>query len=337
MVRDDASDAAVERTNYTERRSMTGHKKSISAVKFSPDGTCIATASADKTVHLWDCETGTLRGVVQGHSAGVNDLAWSNESHCISTASDDRTVQIFDVRAKYSSIKKLSGHTNYVFCVNYNTYESKQIVSGSFDESVRIFDLRSGGTLRVLPAHADPVTAVHFSKDGRNLLSASYDGNIRIWDAMQCGKLIKTISDESNTPVSAAQFTPNGTYILAGTLDDSLRIYDVKTAKTIKTYAGIDNDHEKTFINRRFCIAPTHVVNHPDSNHGRNSFVATGSENGKIFLWHLQTKRIAQVIDAHQDTVTGVAEHPTRSLLASVSVESALKVKIWDTTSATAM
>ena len=62
-------------------------------------------------------------------------------------------------------LKTLVGHLNFVFCVNFNP-QSNLIVSGSFDETVRIWDVKTGKQLKKLPAHSDPVTSVHFNRDG---------------------------------------------------------------------------------------------------------------------------------------------------------------------------
>jgi COMPASS component SWD3 len=72
-------------------------------------------------------------------------------------------------------LKTLRGHTNFVFCVNFNP-QSNLIVSGSFDESVRIWEVKTGKCLKALPAHSEPVSAVHFNRDGTLIVSASYDG-----------------------------------------------------------------------------------------------------------------------------------------------------------------
>ena len=162
-------------------------------------------------------------------------------------------------------IKTLTGHTNYVFCVNYNP-QSNLIVSGSFDESVKIWDVKSGTQrrtpgvpqahtpaphtlqgsllsatpgkcLKTIPAHSDPVSAVHFNRDGTLIVSASYDGLVyvspprssaatmlarptsrmrshrtapqcrRIWDTAS-GQCLKTLIDDDNPQVYAAAALP---------------------------------------------------------------------------------------------------------------------------------
>lgn len=90
------------------------------------------------------------------------------------SASDDKTLKIWELSSG-KCLKTLKGHSNYVFCCNFNP-QSNLIVSGSFDESVRIWDVRTGKCLKTLPAHSDPVSAVHFNRDGSLIVSSSYDG-----------------------------------------------------------------------------------------------------------------------------------------------------------------
>jgi COMPASS component SWD3 len=93
------------------------------------------------------------------------------------------------------SVKVLRGHTNFVFCLNYNP-ASSILASGGFDESVRLWDVARGSricvasrgcsfavigkTVRVIPAHSDPVTAVQFSHDGALIVSCAMDGMMRV-------------------------------------------------------------------------------------------------------------------------------------------------------------
>jgi len=90
------------------------------------------------------------------------------------------------------------GHTNFVFCCNFNAH-STQVVSGSYDETVKTWDMRDGRCLRTLPAHSDPVTAVQFNQEGSLIVSGSYDGICRIWDSYS-GACLKTLADSDESP-----------------------------------------------------------------------------------------------------------------------------------------
>ena len=105
---------------------------------------------------------------------------------------------------------------------------------------------RTGKCLKTLPAHSDPVSAVHFNRDGSLIVSSSYDGLCRIWDTASGGlvfltfsvggglfhafvlpgQCLKTLIDDDNPPVSFVKFSPNGKYILAATLDNTLKLWD---------------------------------------------------------------------------------------------------------------
>ncbi|KAK3026765.1 hypothetical protein RJ639_040304 [Escallonia herrerae] len=214
-----SSDPAEQPKPYKLSHTLTGHKRAISAVKFSEDGNLLATSSADKTARTWSLPGGAPLHEFVGHDQGISDLAFSSDSRYLATASDDATVRLWDVSTG-SPLKTLAGHTNYVFCVNYNP-QSNMIVSGSFDETVRVWDVKTGKCLKVLPAHSDPVTAVNFNRDGSLIVSSSYDGLCRIWDA-STGHCMKTLIDDESPPVSFVKFSPNGKFILVGTLDNTL-------------------------------------------------------------------------------------------------------------------
>ena len=67
------------------------------------------------------------------------------------------------------------GHTSYVFCVDFHP-RSHIIASGSFDQTVKLWDVRSGDCIKSMAAHSEPVTSVNFNRDGTLIASCSFDG-----------------------------------------------------------------------------------------------------------------------------------------------------------------
>jgi COMPASS component SWD3 len=94
-------------------------------------------------------------------------------------------------------------------------------VSGSFDETIRIWEVKTGKCLHAICAHSMPVTSVSFNRDGSLIVSASHDGTCKIWDS-STATLLKTLIDDKVPAVSFAKFSPNGKFILVATLNDTL-------------------------------------------------------------------------------------------------------------------
>lgn len=205
---------------YRLLKALTGHNRAVSCVKFSNDGTLLASASLDKTLIIWSSATLSPLHRLVGHSDGVSDLAWSSDSHYICSASDDRSLRIWSARPPFDCLKTLKGHSDIVFCVNFNP-QSNLIASGSFDETIRVWEVKTGRCLNVIRAHSMPLTSVHFNRDGSLIVSGSHDGSCKIWDT-QNGALLKTLIDDKVPAVSFAKFSPNGKFILVATLNNTL-------------------------------------------------------------------------------------------------------------------
>lgn len=299
-------------------RECSGFENGVTSLKFTRNGDRLCCASTDNQVGVVDLLSSRIIAKFSGHKQGISDVVWSEDSNYMCSASDDTTLRIWGVRSG-KCLNVLRGHTNYVFCTQFHPH-SAFIVSGSYDETIRVWDMRMGRCLSTINAHSDPITALDFSHDGTVLLSSSLDGLCRIWDVPTWQSLL-TMVDEDCTPASFARFVPNSKYVVASHLDGSIRMYQVlsqrdsgKTCR-VKKYTG----HK----NQKYCCVSAFVGR-------KHSWLASGSEDHKIYLWDVQTEEVAGTLDGHKGCVLGLSHHPSRNLLASGALERNSVIKIWE-------
>ena len=208
------------------------------------------------------------------------------------------------------------------------------LVSGSYDEAVFLWDVRTARLMRSLPAHSDPVSGVDFVRDGTLVASCSSDGLIRIWDT-STGQCLKTLVHEDNAQVTSVKFSPNGKFVLAATLDSCVRLWDYVEGRCVKTYQGHKN--EKFSINAAFGSYGVHPASalKRGSSFGEDggmasdekwAFAACGSETGQTILWDVSSKEILQVLEAHEGVVLGVDVNPEDQSIVTCGIDKTVKV-----------
>lgn len=205
------------------------------------------------------------------------------------------------------------------------------LVTGSYDEAVFLWDVRSARVMRQLPAHSDPVSGVDFVRDGTMVCSCASDGLIRIWDA-GTGQCLKTLVDEDRKGVTSVRFSPNGRFVLAWTLDSCIRLWRYLGADgggCVKTFQG--------HVNRSYSLSGTFgeytCLDEETGSMKVEAFVVSGSEDGDVVVWDVNSKEILWRGVGHKDVVLSVDWAKTKDgkgMLASVGKDRQLRVWIED-------
>lgn len=140
------------------------------------------------------------------------------------------------------------GHTYSVQAISLN-YDNTKIVSGSWDDTIKLWDVASGECEKTFVGHADGIESVAFSHDGTKLVSGSRDNTIKLWDVAS-GTCERTFEGHENMVASVA-FDHAGTKIISGSWDNTIRLWDAASGDCIKTlrqsvdYAILSHDDTK--------------------------------------------------------------------------------------------
>ena len=159
-------------------RARLDHGGPVYAVAFSPDGTRVATGSADRSARVFDAETGAELARLD-HDGPVNAVAFSPDGTRVATGSWDDSARVFDA-ATGAELARLD-HDGPVNAVAFSP-DGTRVVTGSADRSARVFDAATGAELARLD-HDGPVNAVAFSPDGTRVATGSDDRSARVFDA----------------------------------------------------------------------------------------------------------------------------------------------------------
>ncbi|PNP59224.1 hypothetical protein FNYG_14995 [Fusarium nygamai] len=161
--------------------TLEGHSERVDFVVFSHDSKKVASVSFDKTVRIWNAETGACERVLEGHSNWVMSVVFSHDSRKVASASWDKTIRIWNTETgEYERV--LVGHSDWINSVVFS-HHSKKVASASSDETIRIWNAETGECERVLDGHSDWVNSVVFSYDSKRVASDSFDKTVRIWNA----------------------------------------------------------------------------------------------------------------------------------------------------------
>ena len=134
------------------------------------------------------------------------------------------TIFSVNTSAQDVAVSTLEGHGSAVNSVCFSP-DGSLLASGSWDDTIRLWDVRTGKRLRTLTGHLDGVLSVCFSPDGNLLASGSWDDTIRLWD-VRTGKRLRTLTGHKSN-VNSVSFSPDGSLLASGSSDETIRLWEL--------------------------------------------------------------------------------------------------------------
>jgi eukaryotic-like serine/threonine-protein kinase len=200
-----------------------------------------------------------------------------------------------------------TGHSYFIWSVAWSP-DSKRIASGSWDQTVQVWDATDGAHVFIYHGHSKDVVTVAWSLNGNRIASGGGDKTIQVWDASTGGNVL-TYRGHSNG-IHKIAWSPDGKHIVSGSFDNTAQVWDASTGDHVLTYRG----HSDVVY---------WVAWSPDGKH-----IVSGSRDKTAQVWDASTGDHILTYQGHSSSVDTVAWSPDGKRIASAGGDKT--VQVWD-------
>ncbi len=285
----------------------------------------------------------------------VLSCAYSGDGKLFAVGLENGNINLYDT-SNWEKKDTLRGHSGGITSVMYSP-KNDQIVSSSWDTTVRLWNIDTGKTQLILKDHHHEAVNVAYSPNGDQIASISYDNTIKLWDVCN-GNLLQTLKGHSKIVTSVA-YSPKGNQLASASYDDTVRLWDLSSGAllhTLKAHKSIvtsiaylsEGDQlvsaswDKTLLiwdvregkvihtleghnHQVHCVM---YLQHPQGNR-----IVSGSYDKTIRLWNPNTGKLLYTLEGHGDNITSVAYSPQFNQIASGSYDKT--VRLWNINNST--
>ncbi|KAF3661475.1 putative reticulon-like protein B8-like [Capsicum annuum] len=289
---------------------LQGHTDEIWFLQFSHNGKYLASSSADCSVILWEVKLDgrlCLKHRLSGHEEAVSFMSWAPDDNYLLTCGVEEVVRLWDVN---------SGECMHLYQKNGLGLTScgwapdgKRVYCGVTDKSISMWDLE-GKELASWKGHRiNRIADLGITSDGKYMISVCKNNMILLFGLESKSEQI-IIEDEA---ITSFALSADNKHILVSLRNKEIHLWSIEgNAKLLAVYQG----HKLERFVVRSCFG------------GLNqAFIASGSEDSQVYIWHRSTQQILGKLAGHSGTVNCVSWNPANPhMLASASDDGTIRI-----------
>ena len=309
---------------YQEQALLSRSNQEMEKVYFNHDGTVLASIEMfSEKITYWDVTLPKIKKSSKKRHDFPHFGRASSDGNTSATTLFDK-IHIWDTQTNTKQI--LKGHEGYIACLAYSP-DDKIIASGSNDQTVRLWDVKTGKHIRTLTGHQDNITFLSFSPDGSTLISVSRDMTINFWD-ITSGELKLpfaiqgVISDniETKEKIKKTFFSPDQSILITAGESRTIHLWDSTTGELKQTFSENNENKKET----DYIWGIEDVLFSPD---GKS--ILSLVDDYQIRMWDIATGKRRR-FTGYTGYLTNACFSPDEKTLATANYPGG--IRIWDIT-----
>lgn len=303
---------------YQLLTSQNADTRPVSCVRYSPDGSKLATASWSGSVQVWRVESGGEGGqdgshMLRGHEGHVDSVAWHPQATLsqkpsqlnLASCGRDGSVLLWGLEQE-TPLAQLPNMEARVTDVAFHP-SGRLLALTVEDTSWRLWEVESGEEVLYQEGHSKSVACLSMQRDGALVATGGMDSYGRVWD-MRSGRCVMLLAGHQSAILSL-DWSPDCYHLASGSQDDSVKVWDVRQRASILTIP-----------------AHTSLVSGVRYDPQSGAFLATSSYDGSVKLWPHKKCQMLRSLEGHGHKVMSVDISPDGASIATSSFDKTYKI-----------